>query len=104
MDMLHQMAMSVRGIYRCLGTHQADARLAIAEKHTYDSKMTEDDVIITSGASGALDLAISVLCEPGDNILIPAPGFSLYHTLCSNKGIETRYYSLLVSSKIDYSA
>lgn len=38
-----------------------------------------------------------VLADPGANILIPRPGFSLYKTLATSKGIETRSYNLLVS-------
>lgn len=55
------------------------------------------DVILTSGCSQAIDLAISVLCNPGDNILVPCPGFSLYKTLAVSMGIEVKLYNLLVS-------
>lgn len=54
------------------------------------------DVVIASGCSGALDLAISCLANEGSNILIPAPGFSLYKTLAHSKGIETRSYTCVV--------
>lgn len=49
---------------------------------------------MTSGCSGALDIAITALANEGDNILIPQPGFSLYQTLCDSKGIECRFYNL----------
>lgn len=55
------------------------------------------DVILTSGCSQAIDLAISVLCNPGDNILVPCPGFSLYKTLAVSMGIQVKLYNLLVS-------
>lgn len=54
-----------------------------------------EDVILTSGCSQAIDLAISVLCNPGDNILVPCPGFSLYKTLAVSMGIEVKLYNLL---------
>ncbi|KAF3854323.1 hypothetical protein F7725_022378 [Dissostichus mawsoni] len=38
----------------------------------------------------AIDLAISVLCNPGDNILVPCPGFSLYKTLAVSMGIDPK--------------
>ena len=56
------------------------------------------DVIFASGCSGAIDLAISVLANPGQNILIPRPGFSLYRTLAESLGIECKDYNLQVSS------
>eukprot|EP00301_Raphidiophrys_heterophryoidea_P021603 c5982_g1_i3.p1 GENE.c5982_g1_i3~~c5982_g1_i3.p1 ORF type:complete len:314 (-),score=92.78 c5982_g1_i3:212-1153(-) len=40
-------------------------------------------------------MAISVLGNEGDNILLPRPGFSLYQTICESKGIECRHYNLL---------
>jgi len=55
------------------------------------------DIILASGCSGAIDLAISVLTNRGQNILLPRPGFSLYRTLAVSLGIEVRYYNLIVS-------
>ncbi|KAG5848558.1 tyrosine aminotransferase [Anguilla rostrata] len=52
------------------------------------------DVILTSGCSQAIDLAISVLCNPGQNILAPCPGFSLYKTLAVSLGIQVKLYNL----------
>ncbi|KAF9359950.1 hypothetical protein BGX26_010995 [Mortierella sp. AD094] len=56
---------------------------------------TAADVIVTSGCSGAIDMCIGVLCNEGDNILLPRPGFSLYQTVADSKGVEVRYYDLL---------
>ena len=55
------------------------------------------DVIFTSGCCGALDLAIMVLANPGQNILVPRPGFSAYKTLANSLGIVVKHYDLLVS-------
>lgn len=61
---------------------------------------SRQDVILTSGCSQAIDLAISVLCNPGDNILVPCPGFSLYKTLAVSMGIKVKLYNLLVSKSL----
>ncbi|XP_028666005.1 tyrosine aminotransferase isoform X2 [Erpetoichthys calabaricus] len=53
------------------------------------------DVILTSGCSQAIEMAIGVLCNPGDNILVPCPGFSLYKTLALSMGIDVKLYNLL---------
>jgi aspartate/methionine/tyrosine aminotransferase len=55
------------------------------------------DIILASGCSHALEMCINCLADPGDNILLPQPGFSLYVTLCHSLGIEPRYYNLKVS-------
>lgn len=58
-------------------------------------KVTPNDVILCSGCSCALDMCIAVLGEPGKNILIPRPGFSIYRTLAVGHGINVRSYDLL---------
>jgi len=57
--------------------------------------ITPDDVIICSGCSCSLDMCISALGNPGDNILVPSPGFPLYKTLANGLGIQTKEYNLL---------
>jgi len=57
-----------------------------------DRLITADHVVLGSGASHALLMVITALCNPGDNVLIPAPCFSLYATICGSYGIEVRHY------------
>lgn len=74
------------------------AREAIARRYTENcphGQLTADDVMICSGASGALQIALDASLSPGDNILLPRPGFSLYATICGHLGVEVRYYDLL---------
>ncbi len=51
----------------------------------------------SSGCSGAIEMAINSLMNPGDTILIPCPGFALYQTIAQSKGITATKYNLLVS-------
>ncbi|XP_078525813.1 tyrosine aminotransferase [Lissotriton helveticus] len=60
-----------------------------------DAPLEAKDVILTSGCSQAIELCLSVLANPGQNILIPRPGFSLYKTLALSMGIEVKLYNLL---------
>ena len=53
--------------------------------------------MLTNGCSQALDLCITVLANPGQNILIPRPGFSIYKTLSGTLGINVKYYDLIVN-------
>ncbi|KAF6001977.1 hypothetical protein F1559_002557 [Cyanidiococcus yangmingshanensis] len=50
------------------------------------------DVILTSGASHALDLCFSALLDPGDNVLLPSLSFPLYETICAYLGAQVRRY------------
>jgi len=49
------------------------------------------------GCHTSMFLAINVLCDRGDNLLIPNPTFPLAVTICQNLGIEYRQYNLIVS-------
>uniref|UniRef100_A0A673LXH2 Tyrosine aminotransferase n=1 Tax=Sinocyclocheilus rhinocerous TaxID=307959 RepID=A0A673LXH2_9TELE len=72
------------------------SREAVANFYSCPEAPLEDkDVILTSGCSQAIELAINVLCNPGDNILVPRPGFSLYKTLAVSMGIQVKHYNLL---------
>lgn len=76
-----------------------DARLAVAnyfdEGPTGNWRVTAGDVVMTHGASGALEMAISVLAEEGKNVLFPKPLFTAYETMSAVANCEIRYYNLL---------
>jgi len=72
------------------------ARAAVATR--YSSKnctYAPDDVIIASGCSGALEIAINVMLNEGDNLLMPKPGFPLYEVLAKSQGAGVKEYDLL---------
>ncbi len=48
--------------------------------------VTADDVILCSGCSTALDMAIFTVGQAGQNVLVPRPGFPLYATLAAGYG------------------
>ena len=76
------------------------AREALAAHYSTSGNLIHSkDIFITSGCSDALNISIGVLANEGQNILIPIPGFSLYETLASSKGIECKFYRLLPDSK-----
>lgn len=73
------------------------ARKAIADYCSRPDKVVykASDILLTNGCSQAIDLCITCLANPGDNILIPRPGFSIYKTLAGTLGINVKYYDLL---------
>ena len=60
-----------------------ELRECIAEYYCthYDVPATGDETLVTVGGSEALDLALRVLVEPGDEVLIPEPCFVCYSPL-----------------------
>jgi tyrosine aminotransferase len=85
-----------------IGTHKYDGYAHAAGyktvRESVAAKMgrgvTEEDVIMASGGSGALEMIVNVLADHGDNMLIPSPGFSLYQTLLNHRGADAKYYKL----------
>ncbi|CAG9319067.1 unnamed protein product [Blepharisma stoltei] len=72
-----------------------EAREALAAKYSYENiQLTWEDVFLDVGGCGAIHTAMSVFLNPGDNILIPAPGFPLYMTVAWNLNAEARCYRL----------
>ncbi|GFW60938.1 tyrosine aminotransferase [Trichonephila clavipes] len=77
-------------------TGHLEGREAVAKYATRPGAPIEaKDVVLTSGCSHAIELAISVLANPGQTILVPRPGFPIYKTLAESMGINIKYYSLL---------
>lgn len=72
-----------------------EAREAVA-RHTTElgSPTNPQDVIMTSGASEAAELVLSALLNPGDAVLLPAPGYPLYAAILAKLGAIPRYYQL----------
>ncbi|GAA5928571.1 hypothetical protein JCM3775_004568 [Rhodotorula graminis] len=77
----------------------ADAREAVAnyfdEGPNGNWRVTKNDVVMTHGASGALEMAISVLADETKNVLFPRPLFTAYETMSAISRCEIRYYDLL---------
>ena len=63
------------------------ARQAVAQHVAAGGEVVSaEDVLLCSGCSSALDMAIFTLAEAGQNILVPRPGFPLYITLAAGYG------------------
>ena len=60
-----------------------------------DSRIGAEDVVITAGGSAALDMAMTILASPGQNILIPRPAYFHYRYLARGIGVEVKEYNLL---------
>jgi alanine-synthesizing transaminase len=71
-----------------------EARKAIAEHEVRRgiSGITADDVVVTTGASEAIELVLTALLEPGDAVLLPSPGYPLYNAVAAKLGVEVVSY------------
>eukprot|EP00519_Triparma_laevis_P010953 CAMPEP_0182518986 /NCGR_PEP_ID=MMETSP1321-20130603/44857_1 /TAXON_ID=91990 /ORGANISM="Bolidomonas sp., Strain RCC1657" /LENGTH=408 /DNA_ID=CAMNT_0024726931 /DNA_START=456 /DNA_END=1682 /DNA_ORIENTATION=- len=89
----------------CASSHKFDGyvpafgcpnlRKSVAESFSSENvKYTDDDVVVASGCSGALELLLTGLLNPGQNILVPKPGFPLYEVIAVSHGSAVKYYDL----------
>jgi aspartate aminotransferase len=61
-------------------------------------KVTENEVIMTCGASGALNVILKAILDPGDEVITPAPFFVEYRYYVDNHGGSLK----TVSTKPDF--
>nr|MBC8361759.1 aminotransferase class I/II-fold pyridoxal phosphate-dependent enzyme [Candidatus Desulfatibia profunda] len=69
-------------------TGYADVRQAVADYLSQEQKvaLTANEVIMTCGAAGALNVILKALLDPGDEIISPVPGFVEYTFYADNHG------------------
>ena len=65
-------------------------RKAVAEFETARGNVTSpDNVLITIGACHALFTALFGILNPGEEVIVPTPGFGLYETIATIAGAKT---------------
>jgi alanine-synthesizing transaminase len=70
-----------------------EAREAVAADYTARGVPTSSDrVLITAGTSEGIELTLSALVDPGDEVLVPSPTYPLYTAVLAKIGATPRYY------------
>ena len=69
------------------------AREAVAAEYTsLGVPLSPDRVLLTSGTSEGIDLAISVLVDRGDEVLVPLPTYPFYTAVIGKLGARAVFY------------
>ena len=81
-------------------------RKAIAAYETRRGmECTMDNILVTVGATGALNTALTGLLNPGDEVIIPIPAFPLYESIATAAGAVSVFLDLQKSDfQIDKAA
>lgn len=68
--------------------------------------LSNDDFLLTAGTSEAYSFLFRLLCNPGDHILIPAPGYPLFEFLADLCDVELVRFPLVYDHgwQIDFTA
>ena len=71
------------------------AREAVAAECTRRGMpLTPDRVVVTSGTSEGIELALTTLAEGGDEVLVPVPTYPLYTAVLAKIGAQPVFYRL----------
>lgn len=69
------------------------AREAVAAEYTNRGMpVTADRVLLTSGTSEGIELALGALADAGDEVLVPTPTYPLYTAVLAKLGARAMYY------------
>lgn len=71
------------------------AREAVARDYgRRGATVDPDHVILTASSSEAYSFLFKTLCDPGDDVLVPRPGYPLFDFLAAMENVEHRPYPL----------
>ncbi|MFL5355561.1 pyridoxal phosphate-dependent aminotransferase [Archangium sp.] len=71
------------------------AREAVAAHlSTRGARVSPEHLVLSASTSESYGWLFKLLCEPGDNVLVPAPSYPLFEYLTRLEGVETRPYRL----------
>ncbi len=83
------------------------ARRAVAEYYAgHGASVAADDIFLTTSTSEAYSFVFRLICNPGDEILIPAPSYPLFDFLADILDVKLVRYGLLYDHgwQIDFHA
>ncbi len=65
-----------------------------------------EDILLTSSTSEAYALLFKLLCDPGDEVLVPRPSYPLFDYLAAMESVAVRQYALRYEARwtIDFDA
>jgi aspartate/methionine/tyrosine aminotransferase len=70
----------------------AEARTAVAAY--YDHRVPPNQILLTSSTSEAYSYLFKLLCDPGDQVLVPRPSYPLFEFLAALENVEVTQYPL----------
>ncbi len=74
----------VHGYMNNCGYEDVRVKIAKSVNKKYDTNFDENNIIMTVGAAGALNIALKTIINPGDEVILFAPYFGEYNNYLSN--------------------
>lgn len=70
------------------------ARLRLCDHYRQRATLKPNHCLLTASTSEAYSMALHVLCDPGDAILVPEPSYPLFEQLAQLAGVRLLRYSI----------
>lgn len=83
------------------GFPEVRAKIASRESLRYGLALEAEDVCMTVGAAGALNVVFRSILDPGDHVIVPVPYFPEYDHYCANMGAELRKVATTPEFELD---
>lgn len=80
----HESANLVHGYMNNSGYNDVRAQIAEHTNRSFDTKVSEDEIVMTCGAAGGLNIIFKSLLNPGDEVITFAPYFGEYRNYANN--------------------
>ena len=94
-DVLSSLSDQQAAVYAPDPLGLAEARSAIADEvRATGIPVTASQIVLTASTSEAYALLFKLLCNPGDEVLVPQPSYPLFEMLTRLEGIEPVAYRL----------
>ncbi|MCB1189553.1 MAG: pyridoxal phosphate-dependent aminotransferase [Leptospiraceae bacterium] len=72
-----------------------EAREAICEYYSQKGRIISiDNIFLTTGSSESMSFCLKMLCDFGDEVCLPSPGYPLYDYIAKLENVKPIYYSL----------
>ena len=76
------------------GLYDLRNKIRTSTKNSRDFIPNLDQILITPGANPIIYFLIKTICNPGDEVILPNPGFPSYIAACNANGIKIRTLNL----------
>jgi aspartate/methionine/tyrosine aminotransferase len=87
-----------------LGLWELRETIAADYRKRYGVTVDPEQVIVTTGTSGGLALLMALLLDPGDEVLLPDPGYACYPNFVRAFHGEPRFFPLAAEDGYRYAA
>ena len=76
------------------GNYDLRKSIVSTTKKTRGFQPDINQVLITTGANSIIYYLIKIICDPGDEVIVPSPGFPTYISASKANGVKIKYLKL----------